>query len=172
MVELSFQKMKKLCLVLLLIFLASMVNAQYKTYKNLYDVKEYKYQRTDRYNPTTACFLSVIPGLGHCYTGEPLRGFGFFGLTYGSLVLTVYGVSQAYGPGDKQNVEWMVGGGTVMLIGSYIWSIADVTRVAKIKNMHFREQKLALHLYPSFQFTPNENLRLAKAPGLTMAVDF
>ncbi|HLN74433.1 MAG: hypothetical protein ACM3O8_07840 [Methylococcaceae bacterium] len=164
--------MKKLLLVFLLAFTALAIQAQYRTYKSQYDVKNYKYQKTDRYNPTIAGFMSIVPGLGHCYVGEPLRGFGFFGLTYGSLVLTVYGISQAYTPKDKEKVGWLVGGGTVMFIGSYIWSIADVTRLAKIKNMRIRDQKLALHLYPSFQSTPDENFSSANAPGLTMTVNF
>lgn len=164
--------MKLLVLLLLISFLSCSVFGQYRTYKKQYDVKEYKYQKTDRYNPATADFLSIIPGLGHCYVGEPLRGAGFFTLTYSSMVLTIYGISQAYGSDDKQTVGWLVGSGTAMFVGSYIWSIADVTRVAKIKNMHLREQKLTLHLYPSFQLMPNENLRLNNAPGLTMAVNF
>ena len=164
--------MKKLLVILLLTILIYRVDAQYRTYKKLYDVKEYHYQKTDLYRPTTAGFLSIIPGLGHCYVGEPLRGFGFFGLTYGSLVMTVYGVSQAYGPQDQQKVGWLVGGGAAMFIGSYIWSIADVTRVAKVKSMHSRGRKLALHLYPSLQLMPGENSRFAHAPALTMAVTF
>lgn len=164
--------MKKLLFVLLFALMVSAVHGQYRMYKNQYDVKDYKYQKTDCYNPTTAGFMSIVPGLGHCYVGESLRGFGFFGLAYGSLVLTVYGVSQAYAPNDKEKVGWLVGGGTVMFIGSYIWSIADVTRVAKIKNMRIRDQKLALHLYPSFQSTPNENFRLTNASGITMTVNF
>lgn len=164
--------MKKCLLVLFVAMLVCTVQAQYRTYKNQYDVKEYTHQNTDRYSPTAAGILSIIPGLGHCSVGEPLRGFGFFGLTYGSLVLTVYGVSQAYQSSDKEEVGWLVGSGAIMFVGSYIWSIADVTRVAKIKNMHLRDQKLSLHVYPSIQLMSVQPTRKGNIPGITLHVNF
>lgn len=72
--------MKRCLLVLFVALLVCTVQAQYRTYKNQYDVKEYTYQKTDRYSPSAAGILSIIPGLGHCSVGEPLRGFGFFGI--------------------------------------------------------------------------------------------
>lgn len=164
--------MKKYWLVLFFAFTTLTIHAQYRTYKNKYDVKDYRYQKTDRYNPTSAALLSVVPGLGHCSIGEPLRGFGFFGLTYGSVVLTVYGVSQAYQPGNKEMVGWLVGGGAALFVGSYIWSMADVTRVAKIKNMAFRDNCPTVHLYPSLQTCAFENTHGATVPGATLTFTF
>lgn len=164
--------MKKTLLVLFFAFMASAIHAQYRTYKNKYDVKDYKYQKTDPYSPTSAALLSVVPGLGHCSIGEPLRGFGFFGLTYGSVVLTVYGVSQAYQSANKERVGLLVGGGAVLFVGSYIWSIADVTRVAKIKNMAFRDKSPTVHLYPSIQTYAFEKTRVANIPSATLILNF
>lgn len=149
-----------------------MVNAQYRSYKNQYEAGSYQYQKTDPYNPTAAGILSIVPGLGHCYVGEPLRGAGFFGLTYGSIVVTVYGISQTYAGESKERAGWLIGGGAAMYVGSYIWSIADVTRVAKIKNMHFRNESLSFHLYPSFEPYAPENALGASFHGVTLAVRF
>lgn len=164
--------MKKLMCIVILTMLFSAVDAQYRSYKNQYEAGSYNYQKTDPYNPTTAGFLSIVPGLGHCYVGEPLRGAGFFGLTFGSLVLTVYGVSQVYDGKNKERAGWLLGGGTAMFVGTYIWSIADVTRVAKIKNMHFRDKNLAFHLYPSLQTYTHDNAMGTSVHGLTLTVNF
>ena len=67
-------------LVIILVFV-NISNAQYKTYKDNYDVKTYEYQEGDLYNPTIVGTCAIFPGAGHFYAQQPGRGFLFLGGT-------------------------------------------------------------------------------------------
>ncbi|MGE5395611.1 MAG: hypothetical protein ACM3P1_12790 [Candidatus Saccharibacteria bacterium] len=165
--------MKLLVLISLVAFLSCSVQAQYRTYKHQYDVNEYIAQPDDRYSLGTVTFLSVLaPGLGHISMHQPWRGLGFYILTRGSFAATMIGFSQLNGINDRTTAIALFSGGATLCVSSYIWCISDARKMAKIKNMRIRDQKLAFHLYPSLQLTPNENLRFSNAPALTMAVNF
>jgi hypothetical protein len=164
--------MKTLLILLLFVFTISEVHAQYGRYKNKYEVKDYKYERTDHYNPAAATVLAIIPGFGHFYVGEPLRGLGFVGLMYGSVLVTTVGVSQAYNHGNRTSTSWLILGGAFGVLGSYIWSIADVSRVVKIKNLHFRDQDISFHLQPSVQPFAIEHAATTNIKGVSLRLNF
>jgi hypothetical protein len=164
--------MKILLVLLLFASSVSRIQAQYSTYKNNYNVKEYRHENTDRYSPAGAAFFAIVPGLGHCYVGEPLRGFSFVGMMAGSSVVTMVGVMLAFTGGDQTPAGFLVFGGAAGIVGSYIWSIADVSRVAKIKNMAFRDKKISFHLQPSIQQFAIENAKASNLIGASIAISF
>jgi hypothetical protein len=170
--EIIVAEMKMLLVLLIVVSSISRVEAQYRTYKHKYDLKAYKHEKSDRYNPAGAAILAIIPGLGHCYVGEPLRGLGFVGLIYGSLIVTTAGVAQAYNRGDKNSTGLLIFGGAAGMLGSYIWSIADVSRIAKIKNLAFRDKKISFHLQPTFQQFANEYTKTSNLIGVNIITNF
>jgi len=179
--------MKLLLILLLFIFTISGVQAQYgrqkskydvkvqdqyRKYKNKYDIKDYKYERTDPFSPTAATILAIIPGFGHFYLDEPLRGLGFIGLMYGSVLVTTVGVSRTYHNDDPTSTKWLVLGGAFGVLGLYIWNFADVSRVVKIKNLHFRDQAVTFHLQPSIQPFAIGNATTNNIKGVSLRLNF
>lgn len=164
--------MKPVWIIVILFVSTIEIQAQYRTYKRQYDVKDYKYQQTDPYNPTGACLLSIVPGLGHLYVGEPVKALMFSVMIEASLIACVFGVSKAYQRGDQNLSTALIFGGAAGFVGTYIWSWADVTRVAKIKNLAFRDKNLSFHFYPSIQPVTIENSRAYSLTGATLAIRF
>ena len=164
--------MKIVWMLSMIMFSTLQIQAQYRTYKHKYEVKEYKYQQTDPYNPTGACLLSIIPGLGHLYVGEPVRAIAFFGMMEASLVATTFGVSQTYNRGGPTLSTLFIFGGAAGVLGTFIWSMADVTKVAKIKNLAFRDKNLSFHFYPSIQHPIIESTKAPNLLGATIAIRF
>ena len=73
--------MKTIILTIVFILSLNFVNAQYKSYKDDYNHKTYSYEKPDKYNPSTAGALALIPGAGHCYSGEYISLFRAGGTT-------------------------------------------------------------------------------------------
>lgn len=164
--------MKKLFALSLLVISVLLTHAQYRTYKNNYDIKTYKYEKTDPYDPTAAALLAVIPGLGHCSVGEPIRGLSFVGLMGGSFCVTVFGAMLAFNVGNEIIPGLFIFGGAAGFFGSYIWSISDASRVAKIKNLAFKDHKLSFHIQPSVQHFAIDNSDSVNLLGGCMQLNF
>lgn len=77
-----------------------------------------------RKNPAVAAALAVVPGLGHFYLGQNLKGLGFLvgigGLQFFGFDLDLSVIGAAIG------VPMELGGGTL-----WIYSIVDAYRTAK-----------------------------------------
>ena len=158
------------------VFLLSVyfVNAQYKSYKDCYNLKTYSYEKTDQYNPTTAGVLAIIPGAGHCYAGEPWRGLAFVGGMVGSFGVAVAGFALL--PWDESGRSevpgYVIGAiGWCGVAAFYIWSIIDAGHVAKIKNMKLRGNNISLKMEPCFRLA-NQNYFIANTTGLTLKINF
>lgn len=160
--------MKRILLLFFLVFSITLVNAQFKTYNKTYDVKNYTHVEGDPYQPALAGILAVIPGVGHFYTNQPLRGLGFIGGMSGSIILTGVGFAFAW---DENNIgaPLMIIGG-LSFFGFYIWNFIDAVYVAKIKNMAFRDHKISFHVEP---FVNNLNNQLhSNTTGLSLVMHF
>lgn len=70
--------------------------------------------------PLVAGFLGVIPGLGHVYADEPLRGLAVAGVWFGSGMV-MFG---------SRNTN-VAGTFAVINIGTYVFSIADAALAAE-----------------------------------------
>ncbi|GAA4830799.1 hypothetical protein [Algivirga pacifica] len=139
--------MKKLITLFFVLFAFSTVsNAQYSVWKHQYNAAEYIPQYGDRYDPTIAGVASFLaPGLGQIVAGETGRGLGFFGGFVGSYVVMSVGAVQLVESVDEYGNTDGSGAG-LMLLGlagaatTYIWSIFDAVKVAKINNMALRDK--------------------------------
>lgn len=141
--------MKKYLFLLIISLLFSVkCFSQYRINKTKYDTQNYSFQTGDPYNPVTAGFASIIPGLGQIIVGEPGRGFLFFGGFSLCLVATSIGMirfietigSGISGEDPPPGGPFLMTAGSVGMVVIDIWSILDAAHVAKINNLAFRDQ--------------------------------
>jgi len=128
-----------------------------KYLKNKYPIKNYSYQKTDKYSPGLAGVLGLVPGVGHMYAGEPIRGLLFLGGLSASFVAFVGGYALAW------SGEYMISlplffGGAIGVMVIYVCNIIDAIQVAKVKNLVIRDKNISINLIPSIriknQFNP------------------
>jgi hypothetical protein len=162
--------MKKAILLLLSVILINLsVDAQYKIKKHKYDYHTYNYQDGDRYRlPVAGLSSFLIPGLGQAISGEPLRGFAFFGSFLGCITVLFIGEGQ----GNKGVVLGTLGGLGCSIVP--IWSAIDAVRVAKVNNLALRDKTKPL---TTIQFQPfiNTNFHYQTQlfqPGMTVKISF
>ena len=121
---------------------------KYREYKNYYNPRFYFRDVDDVFSPEIAGIASFfIPGLGQCVDEEWGRGIGFFAANFG-LNLVVLGSLVAVVSHNNETTDELGGdgGAVALLCGAllgqavvYIWNICDAVRVAKIKNMYYRD---------------------------------
>lgn len=142
--------MKKIALVIFCVTLViANVNAQkqykYKELKKTYNFKEYVRQPGDMYNPAVGGIASfIIPGLGQMIQAEGGRGAGFL---VGTVALITVAVVTAPTIDSNGNIveERSPGVSVVAFLGAAgvsIWSIVDAVRVAKVKNLAYRDNAM------------------------------
>ena len=166
----------------------------YRQCKGRYSTAGYVRMPLDPYNPFTAGMLSyLLPGLGHTYDGEPLRGAAFFlgsllGTTLGASLLSDYYhdvepdynqqdgyISRVVGPSTAETTI-----GVIFLLGSaalYVWNIFDAVKVARVKNLYFRDivrsgPSLDMEVQPSLGFAPSSGTELRPTAGLALRLSF
>lgn len=162
--------MKTVILSIVFVLSLNLVSAQYKSYKDNYNVKTYSYAQTDRYNPGTAGVLAVLPGAGHCYDGESGRGLKFIGGIVGSWGIGIIGFSTAWGGDEVLGSALMIAGcGSALFF--YVWSIIDAVEVAKIKNMHLNVNPVSFKIEPQFEGRTTNNLN-SDIIGVSLKMNF
>ncbi|MFA9290109.1 MAG: hypothetical protein ACEQSF_02655 [Solirubrobacteraceae bacterium] len=146
-----------------------------------------------RYDPTAGALLSfLVTGGGQVYAGETRRGILFFLGSVASTAVTIVGLSpeskpitcSSYCPGYVEGTSTAANSlGVVFLgvaasIGIKIWSIADASKTADVKNYHLKKQnektlesKTSLFSNPSL--TPMViNNKKQLIPGLGLSLNF
>ena len=143
----------------------------YRHCKGRYDKGDYFHSPLDPYIPLAAGLLGIVcPGLGHVYDGEVLRSVGYF---YGTI-LGVGLTSTFLSAADQERYDPQYGYipytnntyttlGTICAVGTiafYVWSVFDAVKVAKVKDLYFRDlvgspDGLSLHVRPSLGFAPS-----------------
>ena len=145
----------------------------YRYCKKRYGTDGYVSNPLDPYNPFVSGILGVLcPGLGHVYDGEVLRSMGFF---YGTMLTA--GLASAflsevdqerydpqYGYIYKRNQAHATLGSLFALgaVGLFVWNIFDAVKVAKVKNLYFRDlvgrpDGLGIDIRPRLDFRPDGN---------------
>ncbi len=141
----------------------------YKYLRKKYAKIPYKTRESDRYSPDAAGFLALIPGVGHIYTGEPLRGLAFFGGMVGSFWTMVGGFAMAW-DGSPLGAPFFFAGAAGVVI-FYIWNIFDAVQVAKVKNLALRNNDISLRLLPNVEFSTAYN-QPANNFGVRLVINF
>lgn len=157
-------------LILLMIFVVSFSFCKSQNYI----IKNYTFQETDKYKPVTAGALAIIPGAGHFYTGHYVRGILFpagmaasaYLISAGSLEEWADGWSDT--PSNSGDTKMLIGG--ISFFAIYIWSFFDAVKVAKIKNIRFRERELSFRVEP-FLVTNINNSFQSNVAGLILKLN-
>jgi hypothetical protein len=127
-----------------------------KYLRNKYPIKDYSYQNTDKYSPALAGVLGLVPGVGHMYAGEPLRGLLFLGGMSASFVAFVGGYALAWS-GDSFISYPLFFGGAIGFVIIYAVNIIDAVQVAKIKNLIIRDKNISINLIPKIEIKNQYN---------------
>ena len=143
----------KALIISLLVFLASVAGAQDST-QIATDSTLTMHQAPLYRSPQKARVLSFIPGWGYAYTGEYLRGYGtwvmtFVGVTVGPLVFS----SDACGflfvteCSKSDRAVNMLTGSLIAIVGvsTYVKSMRDAPQSAERANERHRRKELRLH---------------------------
>lgn len=115
-----------------------------------YDVKNYIYSKSDPHNPSVIALSSFfIPGLGQMVCGAPAKGILFLLASASGWIPTISGLKLLlWTDPRKPEPDWTVRGEIAhkrMALGlsisavSWIWSIIDAPRTAKIQNLKYRQ---------------------------------
>lgn len=179
---------KMIFLFFILLGTVTFVKAQrYSVIKKNYDYHLYKPQPNDPYNPVISGVCSFfVPGLGQIVEGEVGRGLGFLGgaagcfivMGTGELLLIGTGISLIGGEDSNKSLTpgtalLCIGMGGLVAVD--IWSIIDASHVAKVKNMHYQDNKikanLGLELKPYIQPVTINN-QVSVPVGLSLKVSF
>ena len=126
---------------------------KYKDYRPLYNHRDYSRQAGDAYSPALAGVASFfIPGLGQCICDEWGRGLAFFGADLLVSFVTLSAVQQASHSPNIPTFVFALGMSAFSLTADIV-TIVDAVRVAKIKNMYYRDIK-GLKSTVSYGITP------------------
>jgi len=156
----------------------------YDDYKNLYDSHDYSHCVGDPYSPAAVGIASFfITGLGQMIIGDGGRGTW---MLLGDVALVAAGISVSALTSTKDASGKTVPstGGTIgavccwsAALGLNIWSICDVVKRAKIKNLYYRDceklkcSSLNVKLMPDFALVPiGQDVK--PVAGLTLSVSF
>ena len=140
----------------------------YRDLKHIYSHKNYFPADDDKYDPSLAGVLSLIPGLGLCYAGEPLRSLGYVGGMAGSFGVMALGFAMAWGGAGAGAALFIAGAGGVIIF--YIASFIDAVKVAKVRNMAIRDKKLSINFTPKIEL--KNNYSPSNSFGLQVALSF
>lgn len=162
-------------------------NVRYSDISSYYDTRYYQDRAGDPYIPALSGLASFfLPGLGQCIDDEWSRGLGIFAANIGfglleatEASLMFFGGAYGYSEGDGLLAASF---GALMLtgaahIGFNIWNICDAVRIAKVKNLYYRDVRdnrysFNMHLTPDLAFVPAAGSNLQPVAGLSLKVSF
>lgn len=124
-------------------------------------------------NPEKARVLSFIPGWGYAYTGEYLRAYGtwvmtFVGVTVGPIIFSsdTCGFIFVTECSKNDRAVNMLTGSLILIVGvsTYITSIRDAPRAAERANERHRKE---LEMHPTVGLSAGPTRRLNAGVNLT-----
>jgi hypothetical protein len=157
-----------------LLFITSLVEAQYRINKSKYDFRTYSFQEGDRYNPSVALITSlIIPGTGQIVSGEVGRGAAFIGGFLVCGTAFIVGTTRYFGdithPYTGEGAGLMIAGG-FSTIAIYIFGTIDAVRVTKVNNLAFRDKNKTSFIQMSPYIVSFDNEKIPV--GLSLNVRF
>ncbi len=151
---------------------------RYNDFKNDISTKNYRLSiKNPRYSPVFAGILNyLIPSSGYFYVGEPIRGACVLGSEIATISVFAYGLVMSMSV-DTETGQSPEGARTIMFSGMiatgliHIWSIYDVVKIAKIKNLAYQEKQLTIKLQPDFYIGTTVDIKTVNY-GLKLTIDF
>lgn len=151
---------------------------KYVDYKNDLSLDNYKETiENEKYSPNVAAFCNYLfPTSGYFYVGEPMRGVLVLSGQMVSSSLIVIGLNISLGSLYKKENSLISGriliiSGTIATGIIQIWSIQDVIKVAKIKNIAYQKNKLSMDLKPDV-FLQSNSEKYSAVYGLKLSINF
>ncbi len=172
----------KVVLILIFTFAVSLCafsqRIKYKDYKDDISVKNYReIVKNPKYSPTVAGIGNfMLPSSGYFYVGEPLRGVCVFGCELATGSVFIYGLLKSMSV-DNETGQPPGGAREIMYTGViaagliHAWSIYDVVKITKIKNLAYQENKLTIDIKPDF-LPVSQNNDYSLACGLKLRIKF
>ncbi len=151
----------------------------YQDIKNDFSTKNYN-QKIDNptYSPLAAGICNYfLPGLGHVYIQEPLRGACFFGGAMITSSITLVGLFGSM-ENDSESRTYPINGRRLMISGLIgtgiisVWSIYDVVKVTKIKNLASQRKNISFNIKPNLNYFEPVRGRKNNTYGLTLSANF
>lgn len=118
----------------------------------------------------------MLPSSGYFYVGEPIRGACVFGSELVTSSVFVYGLLMSTSVVSETG-QSPKGARAVMFSGLIatgliqIWSIYDVVKIAKVKNLAYQDTKVSLMVKPDL-FIVNQNDKNIASFGLRLSFIF
>jgi len=172
----------KITLIFILIFSFSLSSygqkIRYKDFKNDISTKNYRQTiENPRYSPIMAGVCNyILPSSGYFYVGEPIRGACVLGselvtssvFFYGLVMLMSVNHETGQSPEGARAVMFsgMIATGLIQ-----IWSVFDVVKIAKIKNLAYQNANVSIMVKPDL-FLVNQNDRNIATYGLRLSLNF
>jgi TM2 domain-containing membrane protein YozV len=167
--------MKYLTIVSFMIFTHFNASGQYKINKTKYDSRDYVYERGDPYNPLICGAASyIMPGLGQMIAGETGRGLLFAGGVTASGVVAVYGLFSGGLNNSSRTTEGtiLLTTGIVGAVVTYVWSIADAVKVAKVNNLAYRNKNRTSYNFNVEPYYSGNEALVGQSVGLKVGFRF
>ncbi|MDG1057374.1 MAG: hypothetical protein P8H43_04895 [Crocinitomicaceae bacterium] len=144
---------------------------KYRDYKDDIPLKkEYKKQKK-KYSPFVAGIGNyVLPSSGYFYVGEPVRGACVLGSEVAAMGLMAIGGNESFNNGVF--IHPMVSVGAISFAIIWIWSIFDVVKVAKIKNLANQNNKVTIKLNSDLNFISQDYTNNSAVYGLKLSIGF
>lgn len=178
-------KNKRNQFILLLIFIFTLTsgafaqNIKYRDYKNKVSTKNYRQKiENPKYSPALAGVLNIFvyPSIGYYYLNEPVRGLAVLGselIASGAFVTgLVMSLTVDHTTGQSPN-----GARAIMFSGVIVggiiqtWSLFDVIKIAKVKNLAYQNAKVSLSLQPDLLIV-NQNAKNKALGGISLSYSF
>ncbi len=158
------RKLNNIILFLFCLFVLISINTnaqeiKYRDVKHDFSTRSYRaIVGKQYYSPLIAGVLNyAFPSAGYFYVDEPLRGAVVFGstivITGVSLYALVNTLAFDYETGKSPaGSRELLFAGVISSSVLFIWSIFDVVRIAKIKNLAYQHSNMSLSLNPELTF--------------------
>ena len=151
---------------------------KYRDVKDDISIENYRQKiENQKYSPTVAGVCNyLIPSSGYFYVGEPIRGACVLGaeLVTSSICITGLVMSMSVNSETGQSPE---GARALMLSGIiatgliHYWSVFDVVKISKIKNLASQESNISVMIEPDI-FINKQIDRNLTTYGLRLSLSF
>lgn len=177
--------MKKCLFLLLVVMFLTATGSfgqrlKYSDIKDDYTTSNYcKVIDHQHYSPFLAGALNfVFPALGYYYVDETVRGLMMSGGELLAITVAIYGLTRVLSTElnsefANHNARAIMITGTIAANVLYLWSIIDVVRISKVKNMALQDKKqsLTLRVNPNFGIASMSN-RCSPFVGARLSIAF
>ncbi len=150
---------------------------QYRYFKDDISLKDYsETNKLDKYNPWIAGGITfMLPSfLGYFYVDEPIRGGYVFAAKSAVVISGLVALARGGLIYSRNNLLAYYFLGTFFINKSIkLWSIYDVMRIAKVKNIGlYKKSKMTINLSPDFRMTPYNGTSQVPSYGLCFSLNF